>query len=483
MGDSPRIRSAAVAGSFYPSDPQTLARELNAMLADVEPAPVKERPLILIAPHAGYRYSGRVAAHGYKLLESRSLDTIVVVSPSHMEYFAYASIFDGDAYETPLGRIPVDTGLARELSTHARVELSGSGHVQNELASREHALEVQLPFLQAVLGDFRIVPIVMGDQSWDTCRELGDALGPLLQRENTLVVISSDLSHFYPYDVAVEMDGAFIDLLRQMDPSELYRSVKQKTCEACGAGPVVAGLIAAQHVSGARCDVLAAANSGDVTGDHSRVVGYACAAIFEHSESATRSAKDPEADEMPITSAERAHLLAHARSAIAAVLRARANEPAACVSPLWNETRAVFVTLRSRSRLRGCVGTMEPRKPLRETIRDMAVAAAFSDPRFDELTPEELDDLRIEISVLSALRQIAGPGDITVGRDGLLVRRGRNSGVLLPQVAAEQRWDAVRFLERTCEKAALPADAWQGKDARLYAFSATVFGEQHEIRQ
>ncbi|MCK5406369.1 MAG: AmmeMemoRadiSam system protein B, partial [Candidatus Krumholzibacteria bacterium] len=208
MSDSSCIRKPAVAGSFYPSDPVKLRTDLRAMLDDVGELPAMGRPLVLVEPHAGYVYSGRVAAHGYSLLENLNIDTVVVVSPSHAEHFPFVSVFDGDAYETPLGRIPVDKPTARDIvSADPILRLSGNGHIQNGEASREHALEVQLPFLQTVLDEFCIVPIVMGDQSWETCQALGNALGPILKRDNVITVISSDLSHFYPHNVAAEMDG------------------------------------------------------------------------------------------------------------------------------------------------------------------------------------------------------------------------------------------------------------------------------------
>ena len=483
MTDPPLVRRSAVAGSFYPGDAKTLRTNLDALLGNVPSHASPGRPVVLIEPHAGYVYSGSVAAHGYKLLQSCHVETVVVISPSHMEYFPFVSIFEGDAYETPLGRIPVDKSMARELASKAeQLQMSERGHIQTQLSCQEHALEVQLPFLQAVLDRFDIVPIVMGDQSWEACRVLGDALGPFLKRSGVLVVASSDLSHFYPYDVAKEMDGIFLDRLRRMEPWQLYESVKQKSCEACGTGPVIAGVIAAQHMNSATCHILSSANSGDVTGDRDRVVGYASAVIFEPVAGVGDTVQREEHCQVVLDSTERAYLLDSARRSIEAVVGGVVR-PATlvCESPLLEERHGAFVTLKVRGRLRGCIGSVEPQKPIGELIGEMSVAAATGDPRFHRMTADELGQLVIEISILTPLRRIRGPREIEIGRHGLLVRRGGHSGLLLPQVAEEQGWDVIEFLERAGEKAALGPDAWQDQATRLYVFTATVFGEEKEI--
>jgi AmmeMemoRadiSam system protein B/AmmeMemoRadiSam system protein A len=480
MSDRSRVRRPAVAGSFYPRETATLRRNVSALLADVQTGRVTGRPVVLVAPHAGYVYSGRVAAHGYKLLERSAIDTVFVISPSHVEYFPFVSIFDGDAYETPLGVIAVDTALAKQLaSADAQLQLSSAGHIVESMASGEHALEVQLPFLQTVLDRFRIVPIVMGDQSWDLCRVLGDALGPLLKQNNVVVIASSDLSHFYPYDMARKLDDVFLDQLKEMDPWRLYESVKRKACEACGAGPVIAAMIAAHHVGNPRCRVLNAANSGDVTGDHDRVVGYASVVIFEEDARLQEVARESNAEEIDLSATEKAWLLDHARLAIESLLGIQRREVSTGITPPRLD-RGAFVTLKVRGRLRGCVGVTEPQKPVHETVAEVAVAAATADPRFDPLSAEELDNLNIEISVLSSLRRVHGPADIEVGRHGVVVRSGRHHGLLLPQVATERGWNATVFLERTCEKASLHADAWKDASTSIYVFTATVFGEKKE---
>jgi len=241
----------------------------------------KGRVLGLMVPHAGYVYSGQIAAYGYKLIEGTPIRSAVVVSPSHMEFFQFASVFSGDAYETPLGILPVDrTLIDKIISDDGLVQRSDRGHLQDHLPQREHALEVQLPFLQSALGDISIVPIVMGDQSWEVCEALGKALAPVIAMRDVVVVASSDLSHFHSYEEAERLDGKFRDILETMDPEALFQAVRDRECEACGAGPVIAMLIAGRTAGAVSCRILRAANSGDVTGDRHSVVGYTAAALF-----------------------------------------------------------------------------------------------------------------------------------------------------------------------------------------------------------
>ncbi|MCZ6767348.1 MAG: AmmeMemoRadiSam system protein B [bacterium] len=275
------VRKSAVAGTFYPGDSGTLKETVDELLASIGSVDSPGPPKVLLSPHAGYLYSGPVAAHGFNLLRNHSYDAVVIVGPSHMEHFPFVSVFDGDAYETPLGLVPVDHTLASTIASgEPGIRASDRGHIQDGMPQREHGLEVQLPFLQRILGDFEIVPIVMGDQGEQLCMALGRALSPILKRPGVLVVVSSDLSHFHSYDAARNLDSVFCDTLLEMKPQRLLEFIRSGRCEACGAGPVVAALAACAQAGLKDCRVLHKANSGDVTGDRQSVVGYASAAIF-----------------------------------------------------------------------------------------------------------------------------------------------------------------------------------------------------------
>jgi len=281
MSTSSIVRKSAVAGTFYPGDTATLEQTVDELLGDISAAVTPGPPRVLISPHAGYVYSGPVAAHGFGLLQDQSYETVVIVGPSHMEHFPFVSVFDGDAYETPLGLVPVDRELSLNIaSADATIQASDRGHMQVGMHQREHGLEVQLPFLQRVLGQFKIVPIVMGDQRQELCSALGRAMAPLLKQPGVLVVVSSDLSHFHSYDAAKKLDDVFCDALVKMNPQRLLEVIQSGNCEACGGGPVVAAVTACVEAGVTDCHVLHKANSGDVTGDRQSVVGYVSAAIF-----------------------------------------------------------------------------------------------------------------------------------------------------------------------------------------------------------
>jgi AmmeMemoRadiSam system protein B len=270
------IREPAVAGMFYPGDRLTLDREVDALIKRAEVRKIKGELRGLISPHAGYIYSGYTAASGYRLLEGKSVQTVVIIAPSHREYFRGISVFSGSAYSTPLGILEVDDELRSELVREGGViEASLSGHRE------EHAIEVQLPFLQKVLADFRILPIVMGDQGRDFCVALGKRLGKILRERNALLVASSDLSHYYPYDVACKLDQVVINDVQEFSEERLLKDLDSQRAEACGGGPIVAMLIAAKELGADKVEVLHYCNSGDVTGDKDGVVGYLSAAVMK----------------------------------------------------------------------------------------------------------------------------------------------------------------------------------------------------------
>jgi AmmeMemoRadiSam system protein B len=283
------VREPAVAGQFYTGDPDTLRREVIGYLDAAKPPAVNGEVVAIVSPHAGYMYSGQVAAYGYSLVRGKRYDDVVVISPSHAAYFTFASVFPGTAYSTPLGEIPVDTELAKLIaSKNNLVRADMMGHQVSPFERSEHALEVQLPFLQVALGTFKLVPIVMGDQSEGIVNALGNVLGEVLTGRNVLIVASTDLSHFHDDRRARALDGVFQNGLRAFDPQKLYAELSTKKTEACGGGPVVAAMIAARKLGATRCQVLHYANSGDVTGDTSSVVGYVSAVMVREPKTGAR---------------------------------------------------------------------------------------------------------------------------------------------------------------------------------------------------
>ncbi len=477
---SPKVRQPAVAGAFYPADANQLTKMIDGFLAQAS-VPQIAHPMVIISPHAGYPYSGPVAAYSYALLRGKKFERVVVIAPSHLESFNFSSIYDGDAFATPLGTIPVDKGFAAQLAALSPlIKISGQGHGIVE-GRGEHAVEVELPFLERVLGQFKLVPIVMGSQDYDACRALGVSLAKLLGTKkpgapspaNTLIVVSSDLSHYHPYDEAVRIDHQTLKAIEEWDYLSLWRNFASRVWEACGGGPIVAAMMAAERLGANRAQVLKYANSGDTSGDKSRVVGYGAVVIYN----------DPQAShkkeaEYSLSGREKRELLKIARQSVETAVREHKLYEVAGGGPEHlAEARGAFVTLKERGELRGCIGYITPMKPLAETVRDVAAFAALKDQRFRPVTPAELGQLEYEVSVLSPMRRVTDVRQIKVGRDGLIMKKGDIEGVLLPQVPVEQGWNRTTFLEQTCLKAGLPPNAWKDEDTDIYRFTAVVFGE------
>ena len=475
-----KVRQPAAAGTFYPADAKELARMVDDLLARAKPPTVTEPVTALIVPHAGYVFSGGVAAHAYALLKDRKYERVVVISPSHIDAFSFSAIYDGDAYLTPLGAVPVDKAFAAKLARlGAGLQLSSRGHLSSS-GRGEHALEVQLPFLQRVLGEFRLVAIVMGDQRYEACRNLGIALAKAVEGSQTLIVASSDLSHYHPYQDAVRLDRRVLKAIEEWDYYTMSRNFEQNIWEACGGGPIVAAMIAAERLGSRQARLLKYANSGDVTGDRSQVVGYGALALV----SAPRAAGDGEAAaaSFRLDEKDQQELLWLARKSVETIVRERKlYEGPAPHSPALNEDRGAFVTLKKKGQLRGCIGYIFPMKPLYLTVRDVAAMAAVRDERFLPVKTAELDQLEYEISVLSPLRRVLDVKEIVVGKHGLVVKRGDREGLLLPQVATEQHWDRMQFLQETCLKAGLPPNAWRDPETDIFRFTAFVFGEQKRL--
>ncbi len=494
------IRPPAVAGSFYPGDPATLASDIDGYLDAAPVAKLDGRIVALISPHAGYVYSGAVAANGYALLRGADFETVIIVAPSHRFGFRGASVYGGDGYETPLGVVDVDEPLASAIR-----DASGSFVYEPRAHVAEHSLEVQVPFLQRALGRFRIVPIIMGSQDEGTVRTLASAIASAVRATNdpdrVLLVASSDLSHFHGYDEAVGLDSVVLEHVEAFDPEGLLRALAGGECEACGGGPMATVMMAARSLGASHAKVLKYANSGDVTGDRSGVVGYMSAVLTRpgSGRSSGASGSDKEADDPPaagsgrpggatgevrpyagLTGEEKRALLVLARRAIEADLAGERPPEVGISTPALEEKCGAFVTLHEGGRLRGCIGYVVAVKPLYVTVREMAVQASQHDPRFPPVQASELPDIDIEISVMSPLKVVDDVSEIVVGRDGLVVQDGSRSGLLLPQVATEYGWDRQTFLEHTCMKAGLPTDAWKRDDVTIFRFSAEVFGEKGE---
>ncbi|MFC1668519.1 AmmeMemoRadiSam system protein B [Chlamydiota bacterium] len=472
------IRKPAVSGMFYTESKKELISQINSFLEMVPQQTIDGEILALISPHAGYVYSGQVAAYGFSLLKGNIFDTVIIIGPNHrLKGFYGTSVYDKGYFETPLGLVKIDEEIARLLLRNE------PALVTDERAHQyEHSLEVQLPFLQVLLDSFKIVPIVMGDYSIKSCQELANGLVKTIKdtpQKKILLLISTDLSHYHSYNTAKSMDALCIQDILNLNEKKLYDHNRSRTTEMCGYGPVLTSIMVAKELKSTSAKLLHYANSGDVTNDTSQVVGYASIVLYKalKEEEAKDNKKNKKGKGIVYNETERKELLQIARSSIETYLKDKKKIIINTKNEKFLKKRGAFVTLNKFGQLRGCIGYIIPVKSLYETIQEMAINAAIHDTRFRPVTEEELADIDIEISVLSPLEKITDITRIEVGRHGIIIKKGFYSGLLLPQVATEYGWDRKTFLEHTCRKAGLVPDAYK-EGAEIQIFSAEVFGEK-----
>ncbi len=447
------FRPAAVAGTFYPDDPVTLNAELGRLLTFTG-APRTEIPKALIAPHAGYIYSGPTAAHAYAGLDpyQERIKRVVLLGPAHRVAIRGLAAPTVAEFATPLGRVPIDLPALASLTDLPQFSLSDAAH------AHEHSIEVHLPFLQHALGNFALVPIVVGDAS---PAEVAQVLERLWGGDETLIVVSSDLSHYLPYDAASKIDRETTHRILACDTSLTHH-------QACGATPIN-GLLEVARCRGLQPKLLDLRNSGDTAGDKRRVVGYASFAFYPS------SSADAEKDD----AIDGQHLLLIARSSIKEQFGL--HFPVNVDAGYLHQSAATFVTLKTHGRLRGCIGSLVAHRSLLADVRANAQAAAFRDPRFPALRLEELAALNVEVSVLSALTPLSFQSEsdalaqLRPGKDGLVLEFGKHRGTFLPQVW-ESLPEPADFLGELKRKAGLARDFWD--DAiRLSRYSVAKWAE------
>ena len=458
------VRDSVLAGMWYPGSATALRDMVQGFLDQAPTQKLQGGLTALVAPHAGYPYSGAIAAHAYKLLSGKEYETVVVIGPSHHAAFPGVSVYGQGGYRTPLGLVPLDNEFITELTT-----LSSSIRHVPKAHAREHSVEIELPFLQVAMPGFKLVPLVMGEQSMDTCTRLAKALVQAAEHKSVLIVASSDLSHFHTSSEARKLDAVVQKCVQNFDPEALFQNLADRKCEACGGGPMITAMLASKIMGATRGVVLAHGDSGDTTGDHTRVVGYMAAAFF------AQDKENPEKDESALSPDDKKILHQIARQAIQAKFKKQTFVPPENPSPALQQICGAFVTLKKNGELRGCIGHIIGHLPLHETVAQMAEAAAFGDPRFPRLRSNEFDDLEFEISALTPLEKIKSVDQVQVGKHGLIMRRGFRQGVLLPQVPVEWGWDRDEFLDYTCRKAGLKPGCWRDPDTEIFIFSAEVF--------
>jgi AmmeMemoRadiSam system protein B/AmmeMemoRadiSam system protein A len=471
------VRKPVVAGAFYPADSSNLSSTIEQYLSYVD-VETEGEIFGVISPHAGYVYSGQTAAFVYGVLQNKDKKLVILLGPSHRYYVKGFSVYDTGEWETPLGKVEIDEDFASKLESHSKLIVS-----EPEAHSQEHSLEVQLPFLQKVLKDFKIVPIVFNTDQLSLLELLASALSEELEnREDWVIVVSSDLYHGYNYNKAKKVTDEVNKYVENLDYEGVLKYDREMresgACAACGCSSIAVLLKVMENMGVTRAELLERTNSGDVTGDKSGyVVGYGAWVFSKNGLKKTESKKTESEFGFNLTKEDKEKLLTIARETLNEYVRNEKVPHFKVESEILQKKCGAFVTLKKKNgALRGCIGRIVAEEPLFLVVRDMAIAAATQDYRFPPVTPSEIADIEIEISVLTPMQEVNSVDDIEVGRDGLMIKKGYMSGLLLPQVPVEQGWNKETFLEHTCYKAGLPSDAW--KSSELWKFQAIVFSEK-----
>lgn len=467
-------RKPAVAGRFYPSDAEILEKDISNYFKDAGSKP-HQRPAALLVPHAGYVFSGPVAAEAFSTIpRDAKYKRIFIIGSSHTLHFEGASIYSGAYYQTPLGDIPVDKSIVAGLKEEALFNYFPRAH------QREHALEVQIPFIQHLWGGSTpIVPILLGDVSKNEIAEIAEKLSPYFNREN-LFVISTDFSHFPEYADAIEQDNYTAEAITKNNFTVLEKRLKEAkqsgvaglATPLCGWTSVLA-LVKMTEEKPVEYRKLTYRNSGDSPyGNHNEVVGYWAISV---------EWKATEGPEYDLNHQEKETLLRIARN----TLKARFQDnrsfevPEQWLTENLKKYLGAFVSIYNGQELRGCIGSMKGREPLYKLIGELTISAALNDYRFKPVKEEEVPELRIEISVLTPMVKVTDVNEIISGKHGVYVTNGWQNGTLLPQVGAKMNWSTEELLGHCArDKAGMGWEGW--KNADVYKYEAVVFKEGEE---
>jgi len=502
--ETSQVWEPQVAGRFYPGNETVLKEQVDTFLKKIPKQSLKGKPVAIISPHAGYQYSGQVAAYGYSAIKDAGFNRVVILAPSHFmsgKRFRGVSILTVKNFKTPLGIIPVDEDACNQLLNSSKESKPDASLQAIKLFGAyegaykgEHSLETQLPFLQMALGTFKLIPIIVGvliDSDYD---QVANAIR-LLMDDKTLMVVSSDFTHYgdgygyIPFRNDIEKNirildyGAFEKILsKDFDGLRVYR--KETGINACGIIPIA--LLLKLLPNEARGEILNYDTSGHQSNNFSFSVSYASLLFTKPLE--TKSGHYIPKTETPdnnqsfcLTSNEKSLLLSLARSTLETYTKTgtppKFDQTEYALTSRLKEKYGVFVTLKKHGELRGCIGYIVPRSPLSQSVIENTINSSANDGRFTPVEAKEVQDITIEISVLSQMKKINGPDEFIVGKEGIVIRKGPASAVFLPQVATEQGWDRAETLCQLCRKAGLSPDAWKDDEMEFFVFTANVFYE------
>jgi AmmeMemoRadiSam system protein B/AmmeMemoRadiSam system protein A len=469
-------RNPYAAGKFYPADKGTLQKDLASLFMECRKSDQKDRVRAIICPHAGYVFSGETAASAFSAIpRNASYKNIFIIASSHVMSFDGASVYDAGDYITPIGKAIVNREIASELKNNYNVfNFPVTAH------AKEHSVEVQIPFIQYYFENTPpVVPIILGTNSSKTVKQVAEALKPWFTEDN-LFVISSDFSHYPPYNDAIENDkstalsiksGKASTFLRTLDENS-QKGTKGLLTSMCGWTSGLTLLYLAEGNKDLVFNIVDYSNSGDSPyGNKEEVVGYNAITLTEKTEKVS-------IEELRLTESEKSLLFKFARNSVLARLENRPPEPDPDrkLPPVFNEHLGAFVTLKINGMLRGCIGRFPSDEPLYKVVKESAVSSAFGDPRFPQLSKEEYPETEFEITVLGPMKKISDINEIKLGKHGIYIQKGNRAGTMLPQVAIENHWNLEQFLGYTSrEKAGLGWDGW--KTADIYIYEGVVLEE------
>ncbi|HEX7583576.1 MAG TPA: AmmeMemoRadiSam system protein B [Prolixibacteraceae bacterium] len=472
-------RKPYAAGRFYTDKPPELKIQLQQLFSKSIQKKEGNAPLAIIVPHAGYVFSGGVAASAFSQIDpNRKFERIFIIGSSHTSTFSGASVYCTGHFETPLGIVKVDLELVKQLVAENKLlKCYPEAHLY------EHSLEVQLPFLQYHLHtDFKIVPVIIGSSTAETAKKLAAIFKPYLNEKN-LFVISSDFSHYPNYNDANVVDQITAEAIKSNNPAKLIVALERNekknipglVTSLCGWSSVLTLLYMTEQMPDMGVDLIQYKNSGDTSyGDKERVVGY-------YAISFTQGKAKNQLKEFSISSEDNKFLLKLARETITEYIKKGTTpeiDPTS-LSATVKTSCGAFVTINKNHILRGCIGRFEPEMPLWKVVQLMAIAAATQDHRFSPVQPNELSQLEIEISVLTPLKRIKSADEFILGKHGIYMKQGNSTGTFLPQVATSTGWSKEEFLGHCAQdKAGIGWNGW--KTAELYTYEALVFGEGEE---
>jgi AmmeMemoRadiSam system protein B/AmmeMemoRadiSam system protein A len=464
------VRKSVIAGSWYPGNKLELEKMINKIYAQEPKLDFYGEVLGLIVPHAAYQYSGAAAVSAYATIANQDIKRIIIMGPSHHISFKGASILKVKYYETPLGKVELDQAACQALLQTKEFNSNRAAHAQ------EHSVEIQIPLLQHILKDFKIIPIVVGELDKSDYDRIADNLRPLMD-EHTIIIASSDFTHFgsrfgyKPFkdnfkENIQKLDFGALDKILHMDSEGFLQYIEQTRETICGFRPIALLL----KTLGNDCypQLINYYTSGDLMGNYEDSVSYASVCFTKKREKLNQKEENV--------------LLKLARDTLVTYLNTQKLPEISLnkydINPRLIQNQGVFVTLNKNGQLRGCIGYIKGLAPIYQAVVKNTINAATQDPRFYPVKAAEIKDITIEISIMSPLKKIDSLDEIKVGTHGLYLVKGENSGILLPQVPGQFGWDKKTFLEQLSNKAGLPKNAYK-EGADIYTFTAQVFGE-HE---